>query len=156
MPAAIESPRMSEPKRMSVRDWLDPMCREWGAQKRRIMAGRLVRKDGTVHEDGWPSTSVAAAIADGRITGGSGHAQHFPEVYQGDALVIWRAFQQAPSEVREMLHMHYVVKLDADEEPESHRKARIMGWSKATYFHKLQIAQYYLAGVIVSQPSDAA
>jgi hypothetical protein len=154
MSAVIEFPRRTT--RMSVRDWLDPMLREWGAQRRRIISGKLVRKDGSIHYDGWPSDSVAAAAREGGITGGSGFVnQHFAEVYSGDALDIWRAYRAAPIEVREILHLHFVVQLEEAEESHASRKAKILGVSKASYFNQLETARYYLAGNLDRPPAAA-
>ena len=135
---------------MSIRDWLEPMLRDWGAQRRRIISGRLVRRDGTVHEDGWPSISITASAREGGITGGSGHArQHFPEVYTEDALEVWRAFLAAPFEIREVIHLHYVVRFDDDgTEMTLSKKAKVLGVVKTIYFRELRAAEYYLAGKI--------
>jgi len=135
---------------VSIRDWLEPMLREWGAQRRRIITGRLVRRDGTVHEDGWPSASVAAAMFDGGITGGSGHArQHFPEVYTGHAVEIWRAFSRASIEVRQVIHWHYVVTHDEHGRVmDIEAKAAQLGMSKARYFNSLNAAYYYFDGAL--------
>lgn len=135
---------------MTVRDWVEPMLREWGNQRLRVMTGKLVRRDGSVHEDGWPKSSVAAAAREGGITGGSGSSsQHFSEVYTGDAYVVWRALQGAPIEVREILHLHYVVKFgERGEHLNPGAKARILGVSRAKYFIWLSEAQSYIAGRI--------
>lgn len=128
--------------------WIVPMLEEWGRQRLRIMTGKLVRQDGSVHEDGWSATSVTDAAREGMITGGSGMThQHFAEVYKGNALIIWRHYSASPIEYREILHLHFVVRFDLDgTRMTAGRKARILGISREQYYDDLEAAESYLAG----------
>jgi hypothetical protein len=128
---------------MRIKDWLPPMLRTWASQKKRAMNGRKRFADGSVHEDGWSAISVAAFMNEGRSTGGSGpRGQRFEEVFSGDGLVIWRALADAPLDVREVLLAHYVVSGNVK------RKAREMRISESAYWHRLDLAYYWLAGAI--------
>lgn len=145
---------------MKIRDWLRPMLIEWGKQRRRILTGRLVRRDGSVHEDGWAKTSVADKLNDGGITGGSGGShQHFPEVYTGMALLVWRAWRECEdADIRRILHEHYVMDRDEAGRPiDASDKAERMGLSRTVYFQRLEVAEGYLAGRIdqAKRPADA-
>lgn len=114
--------------------------REWGRQVRRIRSGAVTFPDGHRHEDGWPTSSIAARLIDGGITGGSNTAvQHYEEVYRGDALDVWRIVRKAPTGFYEILVTHHAGLEEAD------MKARKMGMSRARYFDAVRLAQWWVA-----------
>jgi len=131
---------------MNVRDWLPPMIRTWAREKQRIATGCRVVPPSSAdenegkHFDGWPSTSICASMFEGG-RGGPVH-QHFPEVFEGEALVIWRALVGAPIEVFEVIHVHYLTP------PPTHRRAAQLGLSERAYYNQLERAYFYLAGRI--------
>lgn len=135
------------------------MLKGWAEQRRRILLGRKVyrsgfeRIDGRIrwieggeHVDGHPSISVAAVIRDG---GRSGKVeQHFPEVYTGDGLSVWRALYGAPEQVRTVLHVHYVHVSTVRE------KYQLLHVERARYFEMLQHAEHYVGGRLMAAEGE--
>src|SRR2546423_279673 len=131
---------------MRVSDWLRPMLRTWGQQRRRILTGRRQFREGAAHIDGHPSRSALAGLFEG---GSSGKVeQHFAEVYTGDGLEVWRAMQGAAFGVRQILEFHYVVPGIASE------KAEALGVGVDAYYARLREGEARLAERITA-PSDA-
>src|SRR5579872_1798975 len=132
---------------MNACQWVDPMLREWGAQRHRILTGQVRRRDGTTHFDGYAPMSFIATLREGGHTGGGHQAnQHFPEVYTGHALAVWRALANAPVEIRDILNLHYVARLDEHGEVLSAAaRAHLLGVCRKQYFIELAAAQYYVA-----------
>jgi hypothetical protein len=119
------------------RDYVPAMLRCWAAQKKRAMSGVRRFADGSVHVDGFNSTSATAGVFQGV---GSAKRQRFDEVYTGDGLTIWRIYSDAPLEVREILFAHFIASGRA------WRKARELNISVPTYWKRLDSAYYYIAG----------
>lgn len=130
---------------MKLSDWLDPMCRVWGAQKRSVLSP--IRPSG--HLDGWPESTLLARIKDEKY--GAGHfsgrvSQHFPEVYLGDGLKIHRAIQRMPESPRAVMEVHYVVL-----HLSTRGKAEVLGISRSEYFRELESGYRFLAGNIPTE-----
>lgn len=133
---------------MKLSDWLDPMCRSWGLQKRcallNLPRSRSARAAG--HVEGWPEVTLLCRIKDEKY--GACHSsgqvvQYFPEVYVGDGLKIHRAIQDMPESPRLVVGAHYVViNLPAK------AKAMVLGISRTQYFHELDCGYHFLAGKI--------
>lgn len=138
--------------------WVHERMLEFGRQRRRIYTGKLVRKDGTIHEDGWSAMSFVNVMREGGLTGGSGHArQHYPEVYSGYALEVWRVWPAVPIRRKEYLHVHYVV--DRDEHGQlmiAKAKADIMGVSRKQYFIEVSEALCYMEGALSASTNSMA
>jgi hypothetical protein len=122
---------------MRILDWLGPMLRTWGRQRRRVLTGRRTQRDGAEHVDGYTNRSTASLLREGGSSGR--HEQHYCEVYSGDALIVWRELQTAPEEVRGILEVHYAWP------GEKLAKARTLGVDERTYMAQLRTAEGYLA-----------
>lgn len=128
---------------MQVKDWVPPLLRQWGREKKRALHGGRRFADGTTDSDGSPSVSMAAFMREGGITGGSGTVvQHFEEVYSKNGLMVWQIYRSAPVEVQQLVFAHYVA------DGSIKRKAKDLGLSIAYYWRKLDNATYYFAGRI--------
>lgn len=135
---------------MSVKHWVEPMLRAFGAQKRRAMTGLRTFADGATHEDGWPPISVGAFAREGGITGGGGTSGgHYAEVYTGDGLTMWRIYQRLPFDLREIIFAHFVATGDA------RAKARELNVPERSYWARLGNAYFYIAGQIDAAESPA-
>lgn len=126
---------------MEIKSTLDPMCREWARQYRRIAQGGVVYPDGTFVVDGWPTVTLLGKLREERDGATQGRmSQHFAEVYRGDGLLIWLAMESMPLREREVLYARYLsrdlVRTQADE----------LGISVAQYWSRLDCAYFFLAG----------
>lgn len=126
---------------MNIKSMLEPMCREWSRQYRRIAQGGVIRHDGVFEPDGWPTTTILAKLREERDGAGQRRlTQHFAEVYRGDGLLIWRAMDRMPLPERQVLYARFLsrdlVKVQAE----------LLGVSVAQYWTTLDRAYYYLAG----------
>lgn len=126
---------------MDVKSMIEPMCREWARQYRRIVQGGVVRADGVFEPDGWPTTTILGKLREERDGAGQGKvSQHFAEVYRGDGLLIRRAMERMPLAEREVLYARHLsrdlVRTQAD----------VLGLSVAGYWSRLDRAYFFLAG----------
>jgi hypothetical protein len=130
--------------RLKVKEWLVPMLRVWAAQRRRVLSGMKALRPSLgdpnpgVHFDGWSSTSPAAAPHEGGF--GTDIQQHFPEVYSGDGLIIWRALQGCEYGIWQILHTHWILPGDIDAKIEG------LGTGRREYYRMLDEAYIWLAG----------
>lgn len=115
---------------------LRELLRKWARQYLRMQRGGILFPDGTWLVDGWPEKS-ASHFSDKALPRGN-LVQHFPEVYTGDAVLIWRALGGAPERVKTMIVLHYVVRSGAK------RAAAVMKISKQRYWQLLEVSHAYI------------
>jgi hypothetical protein len=141
--------RLNLENQMDVKSMIEPMCREWARQYRRLAQGGVVYPDKAFAPDGWPMSTLlgkmreeGAGAAQGRIS------QHFAEVYSGDGLLIWRAMERMPLLERVVVHGRFL-----GCEPVKEQAAQI-GISPAGYWATLDRAFFFLAGRVDAANSE--
>lgn len=128
------------------RDAVDLACEAWGMVRRRIDTGRFGEASdwlGAVRCTIAEKRDLhAGATSNGRVV------QRFPEVMEGEALIVARAFQCMPITLREVLYVHYVIPSRATV------KMDRMGISPKHYWDRLGRAKSYVAGWLDQYRAD--
>lgn len=108
--------------------WVRIACRAWGAQKRRIWAG----KDWHGNIDGYAS-SLLGRIREEREGAGQGHrSQHWLEVFSGDGLAVQRVLPGICEAQNDALHVKYV--WDPRIKLTSAQRASLLNMSERAFF----------------------
>ena len=130
-------------------DALDLACREW-ARQRRVVLGL----EPTLHAHsciGPLSCTLdkirrlhanAALLSSGGFT--VEQSQHWPEVYTDGALDVARAYHAMPSDLRQILDVHYVLSGLVT------MKADRLALSPRSYFNRLAASRHFLEGFMAS------
>jgi hypothetical protein len=118
-------------------DSVDLACQDWAKVRRQVRGleePKLAREYlGALRSTlGQRRDLHAGATSTGRVE------QHYPEVYEGDALTVHRAFQRMRYEMRRLLEVHYVVRAPID------CKAWALAVSPPTYYAQLREAKGFV------------
>lgn len=118
-------------------DWVHERCKNWGRAQYRIMYGK----------GGYPTRTMLGKIIDEGLVG-SGAAgkftQYCPEVLIGEDLETANAVKMLPDEERQLVTIHYVIRLPAK------IKAQRIEIPIRTYYAKIRDARQMLVGVLTS------
>jgi hypothetical protein len=94
-------------------DWVREVLIVWGLQRRRMdLGGVEYEREGVRkwHWDGWPPRSIQGKSKDeGEGASHTADGQHYPEVLTGDGLNVSRSLTGAPTVLRDIAYVHYVV-----------------------------------------------
>lgn len=129
-------------------DWIDAMCKTWGAQVRKRAADR---KDG--HEEGWHATSIMGKVKEEwEGAGHRGGGRPFQPVfagYTGEALEVHRAiFEPRPMQfdLYATLKVHYCVRAPAKSKVQQLQLLLGRSISVREYWEQIDRAHYFMAG----------
>ena len=122
-------------------DAIDLACREWAQVRRRILGLDDPQMRGATAAEfvgavrstlGARRDLHAGAVSLGRIE------QHYPEVYEGQALDVHRAYRAMRTELKDILDVHYVARAPVAE------KAAALAMSPAKYFQRVALAKTFV------------
>ena len=120
------------------RDHIDAACEQWAFVRREIDGG------GFTYASDWLGATRCTLAERRDLHAGSSSvgrvSQHFPEVHEGPALSVARAFQHMRMSLREVLYAHYVVRAPAKV------KIERLGISPRHYWDRLGRAKAYVDG----------
>ena len=128
---------------------IDSVCEEWARTRRQLLGlsnprtqsefiGAMRCSLGNVqrHHDGAGSYTT--------------REQHFPELYQGDALLVNLAFKRMPLEMRTYMDLHFTLGRGATV------RAELLGLTVRSYWERVGRCRTFVEGYFASQADRAA
>jgi hypothetical protein len=85
--------------------------------------------------------------------GASSHTareQHFPEVYEGDALLVNLAVKQMPAQLRPFMDLHYTLGRGAT------NRADLLGITRSEYWKRIGGCKRFIEGYLAARADRAA
>lgn len=125
-------------------DPLDLLFEQWARTRREVIG--LAEPQLSRHIVG-PKVSVAGKTP-GSSTGTE--SQTFPEVYEGEALIVNLAWQRMTPDERDVVDKRYAFKYSGE------RAARALGISKREFWYRLSEAKKFLSGYLARETDSGA
>lgn len=123
-------------------DWIEQACRDWGAERRRVLG--IDQEERPWRQIGNHHCTLAEVRRLQHNAGASGGKveQRWPEVYDGFAATVHRAWQHMPEHPRTVFEIHYITRAPTK------LKAESLEISQSEYHQRLAAARAAVTTVL--------